>query len=712
MAIAIRVVAQRRDTRAHPERMGYERATISLKNGAVRTPDLLSQRRSLLAAVLTALLGLGAAGLAVAAHLTDRAEQQTLDWRWHARGDRQEDPRLAIVAIDDASLHRRHATWPPSRRLHAEALSALAGLGVDGVVYGPEFDLAGRSKAADDTLLDAISHTPNVVLTATLADADGPRFLGGGGFNRRASGAAFGGDIEVRDDDDALRRFAVDDAPLGLRAVPVVAAETVLGHRVRPPGGRPWIDLPDAPCELNGPAAADGRLPCPVPAYTLDALLDRRVPSDALEGRTVVVGYTGSDQQILRRSWTGGGHLVASAQLTVHEIGTVLRGFPLRDAAWWVTALATLLLCGVPAAVALLIARRVDARVEEPSWTLSTARVVAAGLLGVAAWCALAVVLFHEGRVVAVAAPVSGALVATAVAATRTGALVRTRSADIWRTATGLAPEQMLDRVVRETAGRRLVAGDNVAMTILFADVRDSSTYVNALDDPAEVWAFSQAFMRRAVAVVEEHGGYAQSLEGDGLLAMFAHADGTAGPAADAVDAAVELIDSALDGIRADVARDLPRLAQLTARRPIGLRVAVQSGLVHLGVSGGDGRTRARWATSTVGRPTHQAAKLREAATFDRRSQWGTMGAEIFPTPASDQRIAVIAQDTMTLAREAGTIVGLTESFRAATVTIEGASPMRVWVCQRPGDPEPESTAETGVTRDLPIVGDPRTAPR
>ena len=634
------------------------------------------------------MLGVAVAGLAAGAHLTDRAEQQTLDWRWHVRGDRHEDHRLAIVAIDDASLHQRQATWPPSRRLHAAAFTALTRLGVAGVVYGPEFDLGSQSKAADDALLDAISRAPDVVLTSTLADADGPRFLGGGSANRRASGAVFGGDAEVPDDDGALRRFATEDAPIGLPSVPVAAAERALGHRVRAPGDRPWIDVPDAPCALNGPAAKDGRLPCPIPAYTLDALLDGRVPSDALEDRIVVVGYTGSDQQILRRSWTGGTRLVTSTQLTAHEIGSVLRGFPLRDAAWWVTALATLLLCALPAVVALLVAQRIDARVEEPSWALSAARVTAAGLLGVATWCALAAGLFHEGRVVAVAAPALGALVATAVAAARTGTLARTRSADIWRTATGLAPDHMLDRVVRETAGRRLVAGDNVAMTILFADVRDSSTYVDALVDPAEVWAFSQAFMRRAVAVVEHHGGYAQSLEGDGLLAMFAHSDGALDPAVDAVDAAVALIGEALDGIRADVARDLPRLAAITAGRPIGLRVAVQSGLVHLGVSGSDGGAHARWATSTVGKPTHQAAKLRAAATFDNRSKWGDQAARIFPTRASDQRIAVVAEDTMMLAREAGARAELLQRFRSATVTIAGAGEMPVWVHQLPGDPE------------------------
>ncbi|MCU1678479.1 MAG: hypothetical protein JWM93_3237 [Frankiales bacterium] len=684
-------------------------------SGSLPRPRL-APRRPLLAALLTALLGAAAAGLATSAHLTDRAEQQTLDWRWQARGDRHEDRRLAIVAIDDASLHQRQATWPPSRRLHAAAFRALTNLGADSIVYGPEFDLGSSSKPADDALLDAISRASEVVLTSTLADADGPRFLGGASANRGASGASFGGDVEVRDDDGALRRFATEDTPLGLRTVPVVAAERALGHRVRAPGDRPWIDVTDAPCELNVPAGKDGLLPCPIPAYTFSALLDGRVPSDAFEGRIVVVGYTGSDQQILRRSWTGGGRLVTSTQLTAHEIGTILRGFPLRDAAWWISALATLLLCALPAAVALLIARRVDARVEEPSWTLSAARVVAAGAMGVAGWYALAAGLFHEGRVVAVAAPTFGALVATAIAAARTGAMVRTRSADIWRTASGLAPDQMLDRVVRETAGRQLVAGDNVAMTILFADVRDSSIYVDALDDPAEVWAFSQAFMRRAVTAVEDHDGYAQSLEGDGLMAMFAHVDGAPDPAADAVNAAIVLIGKVLDGIRADVARDLPQLAGLVAARPIGLRVAVQSGLVHLGVSGSAGRTRARWATSTVGKPTHQAAKLRAAASFDNQSKWGDDAAAIFPTRASDQRIVVVGEDAMTLARESGGSAGLEEGFRPFTVKIAGAGDVRAWVYQLPGDPEPEergttATGGSGPSGDGPGPAVPTPAP-
>lgn len=660
-------------------------------------PRLVAKRPTLLAAVLTVLLGAGVAGLAAALHLADRAEQQTLDWRWHARGDRHEDPRLAIVAIDDRSLHALDTTWPTSRRLHARTLRALRNLGAASVVYNVEFDLAGPSTGADAALLGELADAPEPVLGATLRDADGVRFLGGGRVNRERSHAAFGGDAESPDDDGALRRFRADVPWLGLRSVPLVAADLALGHPVRAPGPRPWIDLPIAPCALDDPEPApDGRLPCGMPAYALDAVLDGRVPSDAFEDRIVVVGYTGGDQQVLRATWAGGGDEATTTELVAHEIGTALRGFPLRDAPWWLPLLATLVLCALPAGAAQLVARRIGDHVEAPSSALSAARVAVVGLLGVVTWWAITTALFHEGRVVAVVAPSLGGLAATAVAAARTGALVRERAADVWRTATGLAPESLLARVVRETAGRDLIEGEDVPMTILFADIRDSTHYVNALAGPEDVWRFSQGFMRHAIPVIEKgRRGYAQSLEGDGVLAMFAAAEGDTDPTGGAINAALELIGPALDAMRADVARDLPELAGKFPTRPIGLRVAVHSGLVHYGSSGSEDGPRVRWAASTVGLPTHLAAKLRAAASYAKREDWQE-GATLFPTPSSDQRIVVVSDATMVLARAMGAgEAGLEEGFTKSRVTVvKGMEDMTAWVLSLPGD-EPDEPLTT-----------------
>ena len=126
------------------------------------------------------------------AHLTLRAEMQTLDWRWLLRADRHEDPRLAIVSIDDASLHRLHATWPLPRGLHARAVRELTTMGAGQVVYNQQFDLAGPSAEADDRLLNAFGRARSVVLPTTQVDDDGPRFLGGGRQNREASASSAG----------------------------------------------------------------------------------------------------------------------------------------------------------------------------------------------------------------------------------------------------------------------------------------------------------------------------------------------------------------------------------------------------------------------------------------------------------------------------------------------------------------------------------------
>jgi adenylate cyclase len=53
-----------------------------------------------------------------------QAEYVWLDWRFHVRGPEKPDPRIVIVAIDDASL-RSEGQWPWPRRKLAELLRAI-----------------------------------------------------------------------------------------------------------------------------------------------------------------------------------------------------------------------------------------------------------------------------------------------------------------------------------------------------------------------------------------------------------------------------------------------------------------------------------------------------------------------------------------------------------------------------------------------------------
>lgn len=644
--------------------------------------------------------GLAVGGLAAAAHLTLRAELQTLDWRWQLRSDRHEDPRLTIVSIDDESLHRRNAPWPLSRDLHAQVVRKVAAMGADQIVYNQQFDLQGPSAVADDRLLNAFHDAPNVVLPATQTEDGGPRFLGGGRENRETSGADFGGDTQRLDDDGAIRRFPLRDDALGLRSFAAVAAATAVGGELNAPSDDPWIALPATPCDLNGRASSDGRLRCDIPSFALDALLDGRVPSDALDGKVVVVGPVGSDQQVLRHTWAGGDRLATTTELTAREIGTALRGFPLRSAPAWAYALLTILLCGVPALVAARVEGSLATSVREPSWPASAALVAFSGLAAATAAVLSAVLAFRAGEVTPLVAPATCVMATALLAVVRVSTLVRRRAAEVWRTAAALAPQQLVERVVLRAGSPAAIAGEPMVMTIMFADLRSSTRYVLELGRPEETWAFSQAFIRRAVAAVEAQHGYALSLEGgDGLLAVFGPQFGGPRHARLAIRAALDLTGPVLDDIRAEIDACLPQLRDLLAEKPLGMRVSVHTGEVVYGGSGSDGATPQRWSTSTVGRATWEAAKLRAAAAPDNAESWDPAARElIFGRPDADERIIVVSEAAMAAARHAAPReAGPEYGFVHTSVVAAGEAATEVWVHQGRHDAVP-SSAGTGVS--------------
>jgi adenylate cyclase len=647
--------------------------------------------------------GLAVGGLAVAVHLTLRAELQTLDWRWQLRADRHEDPRLAIVSIDDESLHRRDATWPLSRSVHAQVVRRVAAMGADQIVYNQQFDLQGPSAVADDRLLNAFRDAPNVVLPATQTEDGGPRFLGGGRENREISEADFGGDTQRLDDDGAIRRFPLRDDALGLRSFAAVAAATAVGGELNAPSDDPWIALPATPCALNGRASGDGRLRCDIPSFALDALLDGRVPSDALDGKVVVVGPVGSDQQVLRHTWAGGDRLATTTELTAREIGTALRGFPLRSAPAWACVLLTILLCGVPALVAARVEGSLTTSVREPSWPASAALVGLSGLAAATAVVLSAVLAFRAGQVTPLVAPATCVMATTLLAVVRVGTLLRRRAADVWRTAAALAPQQLVERVVLRAGSPAAIAGEPMVMTIMFADLRSSTRYVLELGRPEETWAFSQAFIRRAVEAVEAQHGYALSLEGgDGILAVFGPQFGGPRHARLAITAALDLTGPVLDDIRAEIDACLPQLRDLLLEKPLGMRVAVHTGEVVYGGSGSDGAAPRRWSTSTVGRATWEAAKLRAAAAPENAENWDPAARElIFGRPDADERIVVVSEEAMAAARNAAPReAGPEYGFVHTSVVATGDVPIDVWVHQGGHDAVPSAGTDVSVQRD------------
>jgi class 3 adenylate cyclase len=296
----------------------------------------------------------------------------------------------------------------------------------------------------------------------------------------------------------------------------------------------------------------------------------------------------------------------------------------------------------------------------------------------------------------------------TLFAVVRVSTLVRRRAADVWRTAAALAPQQLVERVVLRAGSEGAIAGEPTVMTIMFADLRSSTRYVLELDRPEETWAFSQAFVRRAVEAVEARHGYALSLEGgDGILAVFGPQFGGVRHARLAVAAALDLTGSVLDDIRVEIDARLPQLREPMLEEPLGMRVSVHTGEVVFGGSGTDGKTPRRWSTSTVGRATWEAAKLRAAAAPENAGNWDPAARDlIFGRPDADERIVVVSEEAMAAARSAvPPEAGPEHGFVRTSVVVAGDVAIDVWVHQGGGGEVPSTGTATSVPGNRPVGG-------
>jgi CHASE2 domain-containing sensor protein/class 3 adenylate cyclase len=629
-------------------------------------------------AVVTLAVGCGVAYSAARSETGKRTEQSLLNLRWQLRAESREDRRVTMVSIPGDTLNRLEIPFPFPRGTLAEIVEELDRLGAATIVLRIDLDQPGPFRRHDTRLLRALAQSAApVILSAVSVDAEGPRFLGGGSENRRQAGAVFGADVDVQDADGAVRRFQIASSRLDLAAVPVLAARAVEPDLRRPPSPTPWIDLPHRPCELDRAGDAVGRLPCRTPAYDVGALLQRRLPADAMRDRVVIVGVTGTEQRPVLETWAGGTDLATSLQLQAHAVGTALRGYPLRDASDTLQAAGLALVLLFPVLASAILAVRRLQTLERPRAIRSGMTVAGAGGLALAAWAATAAYAFTgHARVVDAVPALAAGLVVTLAEAVRTSIVTRRRAEDVFRTAASMAPEQVIEQIVFEQRGRRRLDAVDAEMTILFGDLQGSTKLVRVLEADAEqdangplaahrTFRFINAFQELVVEVVERNNGYVQSFQGDGFMAVFGahlHEDGT-DHAARALHSARELTywlvgelthfcltDRALG--RGAAGR---RLHAHVRKHPLGLRAGLNTGMIAFGTAGADNR----YDFVTLGKATHEAAKLQvDPSASDRwrrrtrpLPQWALPAAESAPGWILDSkgpaRTIVAAEETI-----------------------------------------------------------------
>lgn len=147
-------------------------------------------------------------------------------------------------------------------------------------------------------------------------------------------------------------------------------------------------------------------------------------------------------------------------------------------------------------------------------------------------------------------------------------------------------PARGMGGIVRELAERKF-------LTILFADIRNSTDMIQALD-PEDAMAKLRPVIDLMVAAVREAGGMVNRIQGDGIMALFG--------------APVAVDDHALRACQAALLMR-NRVAEL-ADREISIRIGVHSGEVVAHIDAGD----FSHAYDVTGQAAHFAARLEQAA--------------------------------------------------------------------------------------------------
>jgi adenylate cyclase len=122
-------------------------------------------------------------------------------------------------------------------------------------------------------------------------------------------------------------------------------------------------------------------------------------------------------------------------------------------------------------------------------------------------------------------------------------------------------------------SGSSVFAGEELVVTVLFADVRDFTEFAERVDAAAAVERLNLLF-DLMVPVLHEHGGHANHYLGDGLLAVFGAPQPLDGHADAAVAAAIEI----------------QRRIRSAFGTSLRLGIGINTGSVIAGTVGGGGR--------------------------------------------------------------------------------------------------------------------------
>ncbi len=438
-----------------------------------------------------------AASIAYACSATDalrRIELETVDLRFAVRGEQDPPPNVAVVGIDAASFDDENITWPFKRGVHARVMDALRKDGAKVIGYDVQFTEPSPFPRQDAMLLGAVERSAKKLVLATteVGDDGSTGVLGGNGPAFEELGGAIGNTIMPADPNGVRRR--VPHQYQGLRSFAVAMVEQGTGQAV------PSTHFGErgALIDYHG---AGGTLK----TVSFGDVLNGRFEPGTFKDRYVVVGGTAPSLQDLAPTSTSGDELESGPEILAESVSTILRGFPLRDAPGWITAVLLAVFALVPGLASL---------------RMSTARTFMTSLGVAGLFVVAAQVAFTQGRVVETAVPLAALAVATVCTLAVQAVLEAFERQRVRDAFAHFVPEAVVDEVLDSMGGELRLGGTSRECSVLFSDLRGFTSYSESRP-PARVIEVLNAYLTEMSDAILDHGGTLISYMGDGIMAVF-----------------------------------------------------------------------------------------------------------------------------------------------------------------------------------------------
>ena len=337
--------------------------------------------------LLTAgLLAAAVAGAAYATGVLDSVEDASVDARFAQRGA-QAPSDVLVVAVDARTFDELEAQWPFPRRRYARALDRLHAAGAREIVVDVQFT-EPTTPRQDMALYRAIRRVGGAVLATSESDGHGNTNVLGGDDNLARVNAVAASSTFPDDAGGVIRRV-----PPRMADLPTIA--TVVARRLGRPLSPERFEDGGAYIDYRGPSGT-------IPTVSFSTLVNGGVPAETIRGKVVVIGAS-SPTLHDQHATSAGEELMAGPEVQANAIWTVLHGNPLRSSPAWLG----LVIIAALSLLAPLIALRV-----RPLFAALAAPAAGVGYL------LLAQLVFEQGRILPVAAPLLGlALAAVATVA-------------------------------------------------------------------------------------------------------------------------------------------------------------------------------------------------------------------------------------------------------------------------------------------------------